>query len=78
MLVGFFPLTHKLCAGAYCSYLITNFCRNARENIALKIDVMNSVMCFLIGSLAVFPAIVPTLLQDFRWAKMRALNKVPI
>lgn len=44
----------------------------------MKIDVMNSVMCFLIGSLAVFPAIVPTLLQDFRWAKMRALNKVPI
>lgn len=75
---GFSLITHKLCTSAYCGYLTTNFCRNAKENIALKINVMNSVLCFLIDSLAVFPAIIPTLLQDYRWAKICALNVVHI
>lgn len=72
----FFLITNNLQASAYYIYLTADFCTSRRESIALKINVMNCVIHFLIDSLAMLPTSILKTLQDFRWAKMCTLNSV--
>lgn len=73
---GFFPNNKQSLSKCILRYLTTGFCRNTRESIALKINVMSCAMCFLIDSLAMLPTIILKPLQDFRCAKMCTLNSV--
>lgn len=67
--VFFSPIKSNLWASACYIYLTADFYRNAQESIALKINVMDCMMHFLIDSLAMLPTIILKPLHNVRWAK---------